>query len=452
MKLLRLFGAAAVSAAALASSALADDGRYVIVMNNGSGLSAGLESAIEEAGGTLVRTLPQVGIAIATSSEEGFADAAKAIGGVLDAGPVAMHSLPETFDAGEPEVGPTAADDLYNAGMVWGVDRVHAPDAWANGHTGSHDTVVAVIDTGIASNHPDLAANIVDMQCFASIPCLPYPSFSDHGTHVAGTVAAAFDGGRVVGVAPEMGLAGYNVFEPIAGCGVCAFSSSRWAAMIDAADKGYAVISMSLGGTAAFGGQGTNGLAAAVRAEKRVANYVNKQGTVMVASAGNGGLDVNGTIVHIPGDIPHIMNVGATGIQPAPRYPWPNAFDIRAFYSNYGASALTIAGPGGDCGEISACSGAGNAGFPWFEFLVLSSIVAPDPVCAATASCPTGYGWKGGTSMATPHVSAVVGLVRDANPGLKPNQVESVVKRTAENIGSQQEFGHGMVRADKATE
>lgn len=451
MRVLKTLGAAVVCAAAVATSAFADDGRYIIVMNKSSGIPAGLEADIAAAGATLVRTLPEVGIAIATSSDPSFADAAKAFGGVADAGPVATHTVPDAFEADQPEMGPTAADDLYNSGLVWGVDRVHAPDAWANGHTGSHDTVVAVIDTGIASNHPDLAPNIVDMKCFASGPCLPYPSFSDHGTHVAGTVAAAFDGGRVVGVAPEIGLAGYNVFEPIPGCGVCAFSDSRWAAMIDAANNGYDVISMSLGSTGAFGGKGSNELAAFVRAEKRVAKFVNKQGTVMVASAGNSNLDLNGTIIHLPGDIPHIMNVGATGIQPGARYPFPNSFDIRAFYSNFGA-ALTIAGPGGDCGEISGCSGAGNAGFPWFEFLVLSTVVTEDPVCAATASCPVGYGWKGGTSMATPHVSAVAGLVRDANPGLSPNQVESTVKRTAENIGSRQEFGHGMVRADKATE
>ena len=86
------------------------------------------------------------------------------------------------------------------------------------------------------------------------------------------------------------------------------------------------------------------------------------------------------------------------------------------------------------------------------EFLILSTIVAADPGCAATASCPVGYGWKGGTSMATPHVSGVAALVKDANPGMNPNAVESKLKDTAENIGSRQEFGQGMVRADLATQ
>ncbi|MCA8889969.1 MAG: S8 family serine peptidase [Parvularculaceae bacterium] len=123
---------------------------------------------------------------------------------------------------------------------------------------------------------------------------------------------------------------------------------------------------------------------------------------------------------------------------------------MRAFYSNYGA-AVDIAGPGGDCGEIDSCSGNDVNGYYYAEFLILSSIVGPNPTCAATASCPVGYGWKAGTSMATPHVSAVAGLVADANPGMSGNQIKGVLKSTAENIGSNQYFGQGMVRADQAT-
>ena len=75
-----------------------------------------------------------------------------------------------------------------------------------------------------------------------------------------------------------------------------------------------------------------------------------------------------------------------------------------------------------------------------------------DPVCAATFSCPVGWGWKAGTSMATPHVSGVVALVKADNPGMHPNEVRSHLKDTAEQVGSRQEFGHGLVRADWATQ
>jgi subtilisin family serine protease len=219
--------------------------------------------------------------------------------------------------------------------------------------------------------------------------------------------------------------------------------------MMDAADRGFDVITMSLGGYGGYGGGRSDGLATYVAAEQRIAQYIEQMGTVVVASAGNGGADLNGWLIHVPGDVPSIINVGATGIQPEPRYPYPGAFDILAFYSNYGA-AVTVSGPGGDCGQIGTCDG--NRPANWFEYLILSTVVAPDPGCAETASCPVGYGWKAGTSMATPHVSAVAGLIRDENPGMSPKQIRAIIKRTAQKIGSRQDFGHGMVDAAAATQ
>lgn len=456
MKLAK-FMMTAVSVAALSTSAMASEGRFIILMKNNQ-TNNDLAAEVEAAGGTLVRTLPQVGIAIASSADENFISNASGLRGVKQVGVEPASTLPNTVspDVDVPDAGGASFSD---AGLLWGIDRVHAPDAWDNGHTGFGATV-AIIDTGVAWNHPDLAGNVIAARCFTSAgtdggdftigDCNPYPEYSDHGTHVAGTAAGAF-GGDIVGVAPEAMIASYNTFEPIPDCGVCSYTASRWEAMIDAADSGFDVISMSLGGYGTFGGQGTNELATYVAAEKRVANYVASQGTVVVASSGNGDLDLNGTTIHVPGDIPQIINVGATGIQPAPRYPFAGSHDIRAFYSNYGA-AVTLAGPGGDCGEIDSCSGAPVNGYFYAEFLILSSIVAADPVCAATFSCAPGFGWKGGTSMATPHVSGVAALVRASEPGLSPNQVRARLKQTAERIGSRQEFGQGMVRADWATQ
>ncbi len=431
------------------STAVADQARYTILMSKQS-VPSDFAASVEAAGGQLVNSLDKVGIAIAVSSDENFANLIASDNRVQSVGLTGYYSLPETIDAAVLEA-PTAADDLYNGGLVWGVQRVNAPAAWDAGVTGSHDTVVAVIDSGVAWNHPDLAPNVVFAACITAMPnCTPYPAYSDHGTHVAGTVAAAFGGGRVVGVAPEMAIASYNVFEPIPGCGVCAYTDARWAAMMDAADRGFQVITMSLGGYGGYGGGNSSGLATYVAAEQRIAQAITQQGTVVVASAGNGAADLNGWLIHVPGDVPSIINVGATGIQPAPRYPYPGAFDVLAFYSNYGAP-VTLSGPGGDCGQIGICDPATRPA-NWFEYLILSTIVAPDPACAETASCPVGYGWKAGTSMATPHVSAVAGLIMDENPGVTPKQVAAILKRTAQKIGSRQDFGHGMVDAAAATQ
>ena len=444
MRLFSILGAMALAVVMSISGASAQgsDSRYIIMFSKNA-IPANANGKIASAGGQVVLSLPQVGIAIAASSDPDFATRASGIRGVFSVGPEAVHGLPDMEEIAMPEA-PTGADVLFNSGLLWGIERVHAPEAWSYGHTGSHGTVLAVIDTGVAWNHPDLAPNVMDMQCFASVACNPYPSYSDHGTHVAGTAAAAFDGGLVVGVAPELSIASYNVFEPIDGCGVCAYSSSRWSAMIDAADKGYEVITMSLGGTAQYGFGRTDGLATFVAAEKRIANYVNQMGTNMVASAGNSGLDLTGNIVHIPGDIPGIVNTSATGIQTEPRYT-EDSVDIVAFYSNVGAP-VTIAGPGGDCGWVLGCYYKPA----YWEHMILSSYAYVDPGCAATASCDIGYAWMAGTSMATPHVSAVLALIRDENPGISPAQANSILTSTADNIGSRLTFGHGMVNAEKA--
>jgi lantibiotic leader peptide-processing serine protease len=276
--------------------------------------------------------------------------------------------------------------------------------------------------------------------------CTPYPSLSFHGTHVAGTVAANFGGG-VVGVGPDLGLANYNVFELFeVEPGVFAVQAafdSVWGAMIDAADQGFDVINMSLGAIGDF--RGPDGSAPFYTAQQRVANYVQQQGTYIVASAGNANLNLNGPLFNLPGGVPGITNVGATGIRPDPVYPQPDAFDVRAFYSNFGA-AVTLVAPGGDCGLPDSCDPATRPA-NWFEYLVLSAFVAPDATCAATQSCPVSWAWAGGTSMAAPHVSGVAGLVRDQNPNLSPNQMEAILKQTAENLGDRQQFGHGMVDA-----
>ena len=81
---------------------------------------------------------------------------------------------------------------------------------------------------------------------------------------------------------------------------------------------------------------------------------MNRAGTLIVAAAGNSSFNLAGPIVHLPGDIQGIVNVGATGIRPLPRYPQAGAYDVVAFYSNYGAP-VTLSAPGGDTGPDDCC-------------------------------------------------------------------------------------------------
>lgn len=461
------------------STAAAPATQFVILMKKNA-VPADLAAQVEAAGGRLVHSIPQVGVAIAVAGSSDFAAAIAADKRVASVGLEPAAGLPEA-DADVPEdalaalLAPTGADDLYNVGLVWGVQRVNAPAAWAQGaaHTGE-GAVAGILDTGIASNHPDLSGNLVFNACFtaagdvvgrtwqAGDPCNPYPSLSDHGTHVAGTVAASFGGGRVVGVAPNAALANYNVFEQIPGCGVCSYTSSRWRAMVHAADNGVDVINMSLGSFTFIGNDPKkfevfgadhepsrqDGLATFLAAEKRVANYVTGRGTIMSTAAGNAGFNLNGAWVGTPAEVQGHITVGATGIRPAPRYQPGTSTDVRAYFSNHGA-ALDVAAPGGDCGLDSGCSASARPA-NWFEYLVLSSIVAPGAACAQTQSCAVGYGWKGGTSMAAPHVTGVAAIVRAVNPGLSASTAGNVIRGTAQSLGDRQQFGHGMVDAAAA--
>jgi subtilisin family serine protease len=413
-------------------SAGAESQRYVVVFEEGIPKNAA--KLVKTAGGELVKSFPQVGVSIATSTSADFAASLEGASGILAVGGERFLALP----AGDAYLDADAPDPAVDTGYFnyqWDIRRVGADQAW-DITTGSHDTVVAVLDTGIAYNHPDLAPNVVYNACYTAIAenCNPYPSIHWHGTHVAGTIAAAFGGGAAVGVGPNLGLANYNVFE-LTGEGVVAYDEALWEAMFDVVDQGFGVINMSLGGYIVRSDSPED--VAVWTAWNRVANYVTRQGVTIVASSGNGDANLNGSLDHIPSDVPAIISVGATGIRTDPVYPQAGAYDVRAFYSNYGA-AVTLVAPGGDFGPD-------DPAYPYYWYLIYSDYVVANPACAATASCPIGYAWAGGTSMAAPHVSGAAGLLVDLNPKLKARQVTAILKQTAEDLGDRQMYGHGML-------
>ncbi|UCC71026.1 MAG: S8 family serine peptidase, partial [Gemmatimonadota bacterium] len=425
-----------LSISAAVSDAGDSHGRYVIVFQKKVPRKAA--QIVADAGGELVGTLPEVGLGLATSSDPSFAESLRGVRAVHSVGVARFHALPET-EVYVSENGPTPADVGY-FNYQWDIRRVKADEAW-NTTTGSHNTVVGIIDTGIAWNHPDLGPNVVYAACYSVFSaCMPYPSLHWHGTHVAGTVAAAFGGGRAVGVGPDLGLASYNVFEYVPDYGVVAFDWAIWMAMLDAAAQGFDVVNMSLGGYVVKPSSQQD--VAAWTAWNRIAHYVTRQGVTIVTSAGNAGVDLNGPVDHVPSDVTGVISTGATGIRPDPFYPQAGSDDVRASYSNYGA-AVTLSAPGGDAGPDAVS-------YPWWWYLVYSDYVVADPSCAATASCPVGHAWAGGTSQAAPHVAGAAGLVKDMHPGLNPHQVIKILKQTAESLGNRQQFGHGMLDVNAA--
>jgi serine protease len=306
---------------------------------------------------------------------------------------------------------------------------------------------VAVLDTGIAYENndlggtnfgqaPDLAATTFVLPCdvFAASPpqndpshC-PDPHANDdygHGTHVTGTIAENTNNGYgTAGIAPKAKIMPIKVCGPIPGTTGYGCPDDKLAQGVEyAVQNGAAVINLSIAGPAQISGAVRVALADARNA-----------GVVVVAASGNGTLIGTKRVGHgtldYPAAVDSVIAVGAIGF-----------FENRAGYSNYGVGEgthqLDLVAPGGDPaaeGSISVilqqtystCASASD----YTQFL-------PATPCS-------------GTSMAAAHVTGVVALIESKFPGLTATQVRDDLHCSAEDLGDHQQFGYGLVRADRA--
>ncbi len=459
----------------LASSAIA--GNYVVVYK-AQQIPSGAAAKIAANGGRVVRSLDSVGVAI-VSGDDAFAARAGKDASVQAIGPEHMYALPtvtkiELADQQGLGTSPTSADVYY--GYQWDIRRIGAPAAWTRYPLAQANApTVAVLDVGVSDVHPDLAGKVIlskstaycttaggpgstaegfpsyaklidfdahpiwtpDDGCSAA----PFVDYEFHGTHVAGTVAASFGGGKVVGVAPDAMIAAYKVFDLYkysdakgTHYGIGAFDGPIFDAIIDVAKRGYPVINMSLGSADVRNNKDAN---ASWLAWDRIAKFANRMGTLIVASAGNAQLNSNGTIFSIPSDLPTVVSVSATGsnnlVLGSSGYDAAAGSDTLTSYSNYG-SAIDIAAPGGDCGDADCV-------LP--QYFILNAGV--------NGAGMSTYYFAAGTSMAAPHVAAVAAEVLALHPDWTPGDVRSFLKSTAEAVGPRQFFGAGLVNDDDAT-
>ncbi|MFZ5825664.1 MAG: S8 family serine peptidase [Bacillota bacterium] len=445
--------------------------RQYLVALKAESISASALQAINDAGGTVVNRLDQVGgLVVETTDSTRFLKAMlanKEVKAVSPSIPMQL-SLPQA-DADSASSGEGVSDP---ADYTWGVQRVtNNGEAW-NIHAGTHDVVVAILDTGIDLSHPDLTPNIVP----GSRSYVPGESVQDghsHGTHVAGTVAA---NGGIKGVAPGVGLRAYKVLSDQG------WGRDAWIlqGILDAANDGVDVINMSLGGFAVNGvwwytdpatgerfNLGNLDTATVVLYNRVIRYAINRNVTVVVA-AGNESLDLakrnaatewlnwylqelgyteweaQGATVFLPASIPGAVTISAHG------GGWGTP-DRLAFYSNYGL--VDLAAPGGDAGPVPFAEP------DWYKYLILSTVPTNTECVTARQLFNTcNYGWKGGTSMASPHAAGVAALIISeeyARTGAKPkpSQVVTRMQQSAEDIGKNGAdafFGKGLVNAYRA--
>ncbi|MEU5948924.1 S8 family serine peptidase [Micromonospora sp. NPDC047465] len=309
---------------------------------------------------------------------------------------------------------------LARTGMLAGVDKVWldgmakvtlsdsvrqigAPEAWAAGYDGTGVTV-AVLDTGVDADHPDLKGRVLAAQDFTDSG--DPRDWHGHGTHVASTIAGtgAASGGRYTGVAPKAQLLSGKVCVQ-EGCPFSAIMlGMQWAAT-----QGADVVNMSLGGGFS---DGSDPLSQTVNA------LTEQHGTLFVIAAGNSGQNGEGS-VDAPGAADAALTVGAV-----------DKADELAYFSghgprlvNYGIKPdLTAPGVGIVAGRASGTA----MGSP-----------VDDHYTAAS-----------GTSMATPHVAGAAALFLQKNPGMSPAEVKAALASTAVPNGDLEVYKQGGGRLD----
>lgn len=324
-------------------------------------------------------------------------------------------------------------------GLQWHYPQIQLPQAWdlSTGQTGE-PVIVAVVDTGVFLNHPDMKSKLVAGYDFISNPemardgdgidanpddpgdSLERGQSSWHGTHVAGTIAAATN--------DQYGVAGVSwgaKIMPVRGLGVGGGSSYdlvqavRYASGLSN-DSGTVparradVINMS------YGGGSPSTFAQKAFAEARAA------GVILVASAGNENTDAPS----FPASYPGVISVSATGFS-----------RTLAPYSNFGQT-VDVAAPGGD----TSVDASGDQ--------------YPDGVLSLSVDDTSGtrepvFRFMAGTSMASPHMAGVVALMKSVYPGLTPDQLDTLLQNgeITDDLGSRgwdSQFGHGLINAYKA--
>lgn len=425
-----------------------------LLIASGQALPQGIEASVANAGGSVTRLIPQVGIAVASSADANFKTRAAKINGISAVVPNAKLRWIEPATNFEPALAyppNSGAGDLFFDAQ-WNMKAIQAVDAWNAGAKGA-GARVAVLDDGIYAEHPDLAPNM-NLALSASFVPGEDAFGGTHGTHVGGIIAAAMNDLGVIGVAPEAELVSVKVLSAVDGSGEVAWVI---AGILYAADIGADVINMSLGGTLYRGGftdeddvtisaKEVNEL---INAMNRATSYAHKQGSLLVASAMNNAVDFDwsANLVVIPAQSVNVVTVSATT-----PIGWALDFDtnldVPASYSNYGKSAIDLAAPGGDFqyGGSEVCA-IGPFSIPCFVYDgVLSTYSCGVNGCS--------YAFMTGTSMAAPHVSGVAALVVGQHGGqIDPVKLTQILRKSAEttaNSGKDLYLGHGRVNAYRA--
>ncbi|MFJ4871942.1 S8 family peptidase [Streptomyces sp. NPDC088757] len=395
----------AKAAPAAAPAAWAAGTRAYLVITAPGGTAA-VTGAVATKGGSVFATYDAIGVIVAHSTSTTFASSMRTVSGVQQVGATRTSDVPA--DAYNPALpaNPSQSTTTLAESNRWDMTQIKADQAWAV-TTGSASVKVGVLDTGVDDQHQDIAPNF---NAADSASCAygkadtragAWRDVDTHGTHVAGTIAAAKNGKGVIGVAPGVKISSVRIAEPNS---TLFFAENTICGFVWAGDHGFKVTNNSYYTDPwQFNCPDNLDQAAIIEGVRRAQEYAEGKGSLQVAAAGNSNYDlankttdsespndstpvtrtITNACIDIPTELPGVVTVAAQGNGGA-----------KASYSNFGNGVIDVAAPGGD----------GSSG-------VYSTL-------------PGGkYGNMNGTSMASPHVTGVAALIASANPSFTPAQI-----------------------------
>jgi subtilisin family serine protease len=413
---------------------------YIVNVGDGRTDWGQAHRAVDAADGAVVQNWPQIRVIVVHSTNGDFRTdvvagsagrAVESVGAtrtvpVKEGTPGTITGLSEAQLArggAQGEFANTDAEDVATdprEGEQWDMQVIKADRAHQISD-GSRDVLVGVLDSGIDADHPDLAANIdtadsvncTDAGRVDQSPTGWQPTTSDHGTHVAGTIAAARNGKGIVGVAPNARMASVKVVNNdgfiYPEYAVCGFMWSGLRGM-DVTNNSYYVDPFM------YYCSDQPDQAAAMEAVNRAVQWSTGMGVVHAAAAGNARTDltnntfdntspddstavdrqINEDCHDIPTELPGVVTVSSFA-----RQPNTTTDTYLSNFSNRGLGIIDVGAPGSS---------------------ILSTIVRDN-----------GYGLKSGTSMATPHVVGVLALLAGQHPGWSPEQLSTALEAEADD-------------------
>ena len=501
------------------AASTAGSGTYVVLADRGADARA-VAAALRRAGATVTSVNTDIGLISVKSTSAGFLKTARGLAGVKgaasdgvvgrspDAGRVQDRVLKEhqtspnrssgngkATGAKKPGTGSTDTDPLDT--YLWGMDMINAPQAHAV-TLGDKRVLVGVMDTGVDGTHPDLAANfdralsrnfttdMPDIDDACEHPSCVDPVDEDdngHGTHTAGTMAAALNGMGLSGVAPNVSLVNVRAGQDSG----YFFLSATANALTYSGDAGLDVVNMSFyvdpwlynckGGAPEDTPEQAAEQDVIIEAMNRALGYAHDKGVTLVAALGNNHEDIsdprvdltspdyppgtehartidNANCVDLPVEGPDVLGVSALG-------PSGNKADYSNYANDLTSGELEVSAPGGYFRD-----GFGTDTYRTNENLILSTaprnvMVEEGQVDAAGNVTPLGeslgtmkdcgvvngteqcgyYQYLQGTSMASPHAAGVAALAVSAKGhkegkggfGLKPDKVRKLLLGSATN-------------------